>query len=66
MPGEQAWKFKPYTRQTIRQAPQWNLLGADLRETVEVVSRVLPFRVNSLCAGGTDRWDNVPDDPIYR
>ena len=40
MPGEQAWKFKPYTRQTIRQAPQWNLLGADLREAVEVVSRV--------------------------
>ncbi len=66
MPGEQAWKFKPYTRQTIRQAPQWNLLGADLREAVEVVSRVLPFRVNAYVLEELIDWDNVPDDPIYR
>ena len=48
-----------------RQAPQWNLLGADLREAVEVVPGPSVSR-QCLCAGGTDRWDNVPDDPIYR
>ena len=53
-------------RQTIRQAPQWNLLGADLREAVEVVSRVLPFRVNAYVLEELIDWDNVPDDPIYR
>jgi hypothetical protein len=39
-------KFKPYTRQTISQARQWDWLPPEQREAVQVVSHVLPFRTN--------------------
>jgi KamA family protein len=59
-------KFKPYTRQTINQARQWEWLPEDLREAVQVVSHVLPFRTNSYVLDHLIDWDKVPDDPIYR
>jgi KamA family protein len=66
MQNDQVWKFKPYTRQTIRQAPQWTNLPAEQQQAVDVVSRVLPFRVNPYVLGELIDWDKVPDDPIYR
>jgi KamA family protein len=59
-------KFKPYTRQTIRQAPQWELLTPEQQEAVQVVSHVLPFRTNQYVLDQLIDWDNIPDDPIYR
>ncbi|MEN3364671.1 MAG: hypothetical protein V7606_1945, partial [Burkholderiales bacterium] len=59
-------KFKPYTRQSIHQAPQWELLTEDLREAVQVISHVLPFRTNQYVLNELIDWSNVPDDPIYR
>jgi KamA family protein len=59
-------KFKPYTRQSIHQAPQWQLLSEDLREAVQVISHVLPFRTNQYVMNELIDWSNVPDDPIYR
>jgi len=59
-------KFKPYTRQTIKQARQWEWLPDDLREAVQVVSHVLPFRTNDYVLNELIDWNNVPDDPIYR
>lgn len=59
-------KFKPYTRQTISQAPQWQLLSNELREAVQVVSRVLPFRTNQYVMDQLIDWTDIPDDPIYR
>jgi KamA family protein len=59
-------KFKPYTRQTIHQAPQWQRLPEDLREAVQVISHVLPFRTNEYVMNELIDWDRVPDDPIYR
>jgi KamA family protein len=59
-------KFKPYTRHTIREAPQWEKLSQELRESVTVVSRVLPFRVNPYVMEELIDWDRIPDDPIYR
>ncbi|KVU57894.1 lysine 2,3-aminomutase [Burkholderia ubonensis] len=66
MSQDQMWKFKPFTRHTIAQSPQWQLLPGELREAVDVVSRVLPFRVNPYVLNELIDWDNVPDDPIYR
>ncbi|AOJ64900.1 lysine 2,3-aminomutase [Burkholderia ubonensis] len=66
MSQDQMWKFKPYTRHTIAQSPQWQRLPGELREAVDVVSRVLPFRVNPYVLNELIDWDNVPDDPIYR
>ena len=59
-------KFKPYTRQTISQAPQWQHLPEPLREAVQVVSRVMPFRTNQYVMDELIDWKHVPDDPIYR
>ncbi len=59
-------KFKPYTRQSISQAPQWQLISPELRKAVRVVSRVLPFRTNQYVLDELIDWGNIPDDPIYR
>ena len=59
-------KFKPYTRQTIRQAPQWELLSPEQQEAVQVISHVLPFRTNPYVLDQLIDWGNIPDDPIYR
>ena len=59
-------RFKPYTRRTIRQAPQWDKLPDEQKEAVDLVSRVLPFRVNAYVLDELIDWDKVPDDPIYR
>jgi KamA family protein len=62
----QAVKFKPYTRQTISQARQWAWMPPELQEAVQVVSHVLPFRVNEYVLERLIDWDNIPDDPIFR
>ena len=59
-------QFKPYTRQTIRQVPEWQKLTADQKEAIDIVARVLPFRVNAHVLSNLINWDDVPDDPIYR
>ena len=44
------------------------LAGADedVRHAIDVVSTVLPFKINSYVLSELIDWDNVPDDPIYR
>ncbi|PQV54837.1 L-lysine 2,3-aminomutase [Paraburkholderia sp. BL21I4N1] len=59
-------RFKPFTRQTIRQTREWSKLTAEQQEAVDVVARVLPFRVNQYVLSELIDWDRVPDDPIYR
>jgi KamA family protein len=63
---DSAIKFKPYTRHSIKDTAQWAKMPDDLRESVSVVSRVLPFRVNPYVMDELIDWDNIPDDPIYR
>lgn len=59
-------RFKPYTRQSIVQAPQWPQMAPALQEAVQVVSHVLPFRTNAYVLDQLIDWSRVPDDPIYR
>jgi L-lysine 2,3-aminomutase len=59
-------KFKPYTRQTIFLARQWQWMSADLQEAVQVVSHVLPFRTNQFVLDQLIDWHNIPDDPMFR
>jgi KamA family protein len=59
-------KFKPYTRHTIDQAPQWARMPEEIREAVQLVSRVLPFRTNAYVMDQLIDWDNIPDDPVFR
>ncbi|MFR9800576.1 KamA family radical SAM protein [Streptomyces sp. MS06] len=41
-------------------------LSADVRETVRVVSEVLPFRVNGYVLSQLIDWDNIPHDPMFQ
>lgn len=59
-------RFKPYTRQSIAQARQWQAMPPALQEAVQVVSRVLPFRSNEYVMDQLIDWSRIPDDPIYR
>jgi KamA family protein len=59
-------KFKPYTRQTIALARQWQWMSPELQEATQVVSHVLPFRVNEYVLDQLIDWDKIPDDPIFR
>lgn len=66
MDDQPVWAFKPYTRHTIRKAPQWEHFTEQQREVIDVVSLVLPFRVNNYVMDELIDWAKVPDDPIYR
>jgi KamA family protein len=37
-----------------------------MRESIDVVSRVLPFRTNSYVVNELIDWERVPDDPIFQ
>jgi KamA family protein len=45
--------------------PAWERIPPDVREGVEVLAQVLPFRTNAYALGLVD-WDDVPDDPIFQ
>lgn len=59
-------RYKAVTRANVSTFPQWEKMDADLREAVEVVSAVLPFRVNEYVMNELIDWDAVPNDPIFQ
>lgn len=61
-----AERYRAIHRQSIASQPEWKRLGAESREAVEVVSRVLPFRTNEHVLRELIDWDAVPDDPLFQ
>jgi KamA family protein len=59
-------RYRAVTRLGIAQLPQWHALDPALREAVEIVSLVLPFRTNEYVVNELINWDRVPDDPMFR
>ena len=59
-------KYKVYTLQNFRQMPPINRLGKEQIEAIEIVGRVLPFRVNNYVLEELIDWDRVPEDPVFR
>lgn len=59
-------KIHYYTVKSVQRLPQYRSLSADLQLGLQVVGRVLPFRVNSYVVDELIDWANVPDDPIFR
>jgi len=55
-----------YTRSTIQRSPQWESLTQEQKNAVQLVSLVLPFRVNSHVLDNLIDWTNIPDDPIFQ
>lgn len=62
---ETAERYRAIGLRQIGADPRFENLPADIREGVEVLSQVLPFRTNSYVADLVD-WDAVPDDPIFQ
>ncbi len=59
-------RYRAITRFNVGELPQWRELDTDLREAVEIVSMVLPFRANHYVVDELIDWDRVPDDPMFR
>jgi KamA family protein len=50
----------------LSQMPEWKQVEPDLRETIEVVAQVLPFRTNRYQMENLIDWSKVPNDPIFQ
>lgn len=59
-------KFKVYTDIQLQKIPQIAALPDEERFAMQVVARVLPFRVNNYVCDELIDWENIPDDPIFR
>lgn len=59
-------KYRPITDRSIIHQPFWSGLDEKLKESIEVVSKVLPFRTNSYVVEELIDWARVPDDPIFQ
>ncbi|MBV1855119.1 KamA family radical SAM protein [Catellatospora tritici] len=59
-------RFRALGSHHLREIADKYGLSAQLREAVEVVSLVLPFRVNDYVLSHLVDWASVPDDPIFQ
>ncbi len=59
-------RYSPVTLSNIGKCPEWQTLDAELREAIEVVARVLPFRTNRYVMEELIDWSRVPQDPIFQ
>lgn len=59
-------RYRAVTRSNVHKTAQWSKLPPEMREAVEVVSQVLPFRTNPYVMDELIDWDKVPNDPLYQ
>ncbi len=58
-------RYKTYGVHNFRQIPQMEGLSEDQKFAIEVVGKVLPFKVNNYVIDELIDWSKVPSDPIY-
>ena len=59
-------RYRAITRANFAKNPVFDRLDPDLRESIDVVARVLPFRTNEYLIDQLIDWDRVPEDPIFQ
>src|SRR5699024_9591981 len=59
-------RFQVYTHRHLDKIKPLQQLSAEQRFEMEVVSNVLPFRVNDYVINALINWDNVPNDPVFQ
>ncbi|MBT2546211.1 lysine 2,3-aminomutase [Streptomyces sp. ISL-44] len=59
-------RFRAYGPRQLDEIADRHGLPADIRETVRLVSMVLPFRVNEYVLSHLIDWDRIPDDPMFQ
>ncbi len=64
--GRYPSRYQAITIHNVAKMPEWQRLDPELREAVEVTSRVLPFRTNVYVVQELIDWDRVPEDPMFQ
>lgn len=59
-------KYKVFTRDNITHLAQYRALPPEIQFDIQVVSAVLPFRVNQYVVDELIQWENIPQDPMYQ
>lgn len=59
-------RFRAISRSNVESLSMWQSLDPSLREAIEVVSLVLPFRTNQYVVESLIDWSKVPDDPMFQ
>ncbi|WP_329199407.1 MULTISPECIES: KamA family radical SAM protein [unclassified Streptomyces] len=59
-------RFRAYGPRQLDEIADRHGLPADIRETVRLVSMVLPFRVNEYVLRQLIDWDRIPADPMFQ
>lgn len=59
-------RYRVFSRRNLPELLGLARLSAELRDEIDVVSRVLPFRVSEYVADELIDWGSVPEDPIFR
>jgi len=65
-PALEPRRFKVFTQRDLDKIPQLRQLPEEVRFEMQVVSSVLPFRVNEYVIDELIDWAKVPSDPIYQ
>jgi KamA family protein len=58
-------RYKAYSLGNFRDIPQMAELPESLRFDIEVVGRILPFKVDNFVLDHLIDWARVPDDPLF-
>ncbi len=58
--------MRVYGGERLAELPQVAALSEALKRDIQVVSQVLPFKVNNYVVDELIDWRTAPDDPIYR
>ena len=66
MIATQSERYEAITAANIARHPVWSRLSREMREAVEVVAEVLPFKTNSYVCEHLIDWSRVPDDPMFQ
>lgn len=59
-------RYQAIGSHNVATTAQWKRLDPDLRDAIEVVAQVLPFRTNRYVMENLIDWSRVPDDPIFQ
>lgn len=57
--------YKAYTLRNLDEITQLASVSPEVKEAIEVVGRVLPFKTNNYVVDKLIDWNNIPNDPIF-
>ena len=57
--------YQAYSLSNFPKIPHLQGLNEELKQDIEIVGHVLPFKVNNFVLDHLINWDDVPNDPIF-